>query len=138
MRSVFPDYRSVSYDYAPSNKAFILFDVMSLHTNVPFKETIFKRLPKDCTLVILLWLWLHLQMLSCQHRAKYRQVDGRVMGSPPAPPLCSMWLSKFKLTIKGNTKLLNDIWMTHRTTTESLIGNKLSKIKSLLPTLNSH
>ena len=71
-------------------------------------------------------------------QAKYRQVDGRVMGSPPAPPLCSMWLSKFKLTIKGNTKLLNDIWMTHRTTTESLIGHKLSKIKSLLPTLNSH
>ena len=58
------------------------------------------------------------------------------MGSPPAPPLSNIWLSKYEPAIKDDAKLferyMDDIL---RTTKESLIENKLSEINLLHPNL---
>ena len=58
------------------------------------------------------------------------------MGSPPAPPLSNIWLSKYEPAIKDDAKLfeqyMDDIL---RTIKESLIENKLSEINSLHPNL---
>ena len=66
------------------------------------------------------------------HDGTYQEIDGLSMGSPPAPPLSNIWLSKYEPAIKDDAKLferyMDDIL---RTTKESLIENKLSEINLL-------
>ena len=70
------------------------------------------------------------------HDGTYQEIDGLSMGSPPAPPLSNIWLSKYEPAIKDDAKLferyMDDIL---RTTKESLIENKLSEINLLHPNL---
>ena len=40
------------------------------------------------------------------HDGTYRQIDGLAMGSPPAPPLSNIWLSKYEPAIKDDAKLM--------------------------------
>ena len=66
----------------------------------------------------------------------YKQIDGLAMGSPPAPLLSNIWLSKCEPNIRDDAKLferyMND---TVRTIKVDLIENKLVEINSLHPKL---
>ena len=70
------------------------------------------------------------------HDGTYWQIDNLAMGSPPAPPLSNIWLSKYESAIKDDAKLferyMDDIL---RTIKESLIENKLSENNLLHPNL---
>ena len=89
------------------------------------KETFITLATISCTNVIL-----------STHDGTYRQIDGLAMGSPPAPPLSNIWLSKYEPAIKDDAKLFERyIDDTLRTIKESLIENKLSEINSLHPNL---
>ena len=39
------------------------------------------------------------------HDGTYKQIDGLAMGSPPAPPLSNIWLSKYEPNIGDDAKL---------------------------------
>ena len=100
-----------------SDEVIISFDVMLLYTNVPVKEAIWEAADRlysgdvqapsvdketfitvaaiSCTNVIL-----------SIHDGTYRQIDGLAMGSPPAPPLSNIWLSKYEPAIKDDAKLM--------------------------------
>ena len=100
-----------------SDEVIISFDVMLLYTNVPVKEAIWEAADRlysgdvqapsvdketfitpaaiSCTNVIL-----------STHDDTYRQIDSLEMGSPPAPPLSNIWLSKYEPAIKDDAKLM--------------------------------
>ena len=106
-----------------SDEVIISFDVMLLYTNVPVKEAIWEAADRlysgdvqapsvdketfitpaaiSCTNVIL-----------STHDDTYRQIDSLEMGSPPAPPLSNIWLSKYEPAIKDDAKLMLN-WMIY-------------------------
>ena len=87
----------------------ISFDVTSLYTNVPVKESIercadllfkhtqFASLDKE-TFIVLAELAC-CNVVFSTHRGYYIQKDGLAMGSPPAPHLANGWLSQFDKVI---------------------------------------
>ena len=119
----------------------------SLYTNVPVKEAIQEAADRlysgDVqTPSVDKETFITLATISCTniifsaHDGAYRQIDRLAMGSPPAPPLSNIWLSKYEPAIKDDAKLFERyIDDTLRTIKESLIENKLSEINSLHPNL---
>ena len=130
-----------------SDEVIISFDVTSLYAHVLVKEAIQKaadrlysgdvQLPSvdKETFTTLATISSTIFILST-HDGTYREINGLSMGSPPAPPLSNIWLSKYEPAIKDDAKLferyMDDIL---RTTKESLIENKLSEINLLHPNL---
>ena len=129
------------------DKVIISFDVTSLYTNVPVKEAIQEASDRlysgdvqapsvDKETFITLAAISCTNVILSIHDGTYRQIDGLAMGSPPAPPLSNIWLSKYEPAIKDDAKLFERyIDDTLRTIKESLIENKLSEINSLHPNL---
>ena len=128
-----------------SDEAIISFDVMSLYTNVPVKEAIQEAADRlysgdvqapfvDKETLITLATISCTNVILSTHDGTYQQIDGLPMGSPPAPSLSNIWLSKYEPVIKDDGKLferyMDDIL---RTIKKSLIENKLSDINSLHP-----
>ena len=122
-----------------TDEVIISFDMTSLYTLFLSRKP-YKKLLIDCILVMCKLLTL--ATISCAnvilstHDGTYRQIDGLAMGSPPAPQLSNIWLSKYEPAIKDDSKLferyMDDIL---RTIKESLIENKLSEINSSHPNL---
>ena len=91
------------------------FDVTSLYTNVPVKESIlycadllfkkvhFSSLDKD-TFITLAELCC-CNVVFSTHDGYYVQKDGLAMGSPPAPHLANGWLSKYDSIIQDESSL---------------------------------
>ena len=89
----------------------------SLYTNVPVKEAIQKaadrlysgdvQLPSvdKETFTTLATISSTIFILST-HDGTYREINGLSMGSPPAPPLSNIWLSKYEPAIKDDAKLM--------------------------------
>ena len=124
------------------NQSLISFDVVSLYTNVPVKESIkvcadllFNRMSiegidKDT--------FIELAELACcnvvfsTHQGFYIQEDGLAMGSPPAPHLANGWLSTFDKNIQGNSimyeRYMDDII---RTIDNDKIQDELLRINNL-------
>ena len=50
-----------------------------------------------------------MNVIMSTHHGHYKQVDGLAMGSPPAPYLANIWLSKFDPVIQA---CMNGTWMT--------------------------
>ena len=130
-----------------SDEVIISFDVTSLYTNVPIKEAIQEAADRlysgevqapsvDKETFITLATISCTNVILSTHDGTYRQINGLAMGSPPAPPLSNIWLSKYEPTIKDDAKLferyMDDIL---RTIKENLIENKLSEINSSHPNL---
>ena len=130
-----------------SDEVIISFDVTSLYTNVPIKEAIQEAADRlysgevqtpslDKETFITLATISCTNVILSTHDGTYWQMDGLPMGSPPAPPLSNIRLSKYDPTIKDDAKLfecyMDDIL---RTINENLIENKLSESNSLHPNL---
>ena len=107
-----------------SDEVIILFDVTSLYTNVPIKEAIQEAAGRLYsgevqTPSVDKETFITLATISCTnvilstHDGTYWQIDGLPMGSPPAPPLSNIWLSKYEPAIKNDVKLFEDIWMPY-------------------------
>ena len=125
----------------------VSFDVSALYTNVPVKEAVklaADRLygsdltppPVDKNTFIEL-----LEMSSCNvimstHHGYYKQIDGLAMGSPPAPYLANIWLSKFDSIIQGDSKsfdrYMDDVLVPIK---KSKIDERLNLINQLHPKL---
>ena len=129
------------------DETLISFDVQSLYTNVPVKESIqvcadllFNQMSIDC---IDKETFIALAELSCcnvlfsTHQGYYIQKDGLAMGSPPAPHLANGWLSKFDVIIKGNSTLyeryMDDIICIVK---KSEVNDRLAMINDLHPNLS--
>ena len=68
----------------------------------------------------------------------YKQIDGLAMGSPSAPLLSNISLSKYEPNIRDDAKLFERYMNDHdtvRTIKVDLIENKLVEINSLHPKL---
>ena len=99
-----------------SDEAIISFDMLSLYTNVPVKEAIQKATDRLCsgdvqapsvdkeTFITQAAMPCRNVILST-HDGTYQQIHGLAMGSPPAPLLSNIWLSKYEPAIKGDAKL---------------------------------
>ena len=107
-----------------SEEAIISFDVMSLYTNVPVKEAIQEATDRlysgdvqapsvDKETLITLATISCTNVILSTHDGTYQQIDSLPMGSPPAPSLSNIWLSKYEPVIKMMLNFLNDIWMTY-------------------------
>ena len=97
-----------------TEESLISFDVTSLYTNVPVKESIqvcadllFDRVQMTS---VDKETFIKLAELSCcnvvfsTHRGFFPQTDGLAMGSPPAPHLANGWLSQFDDTIHNENQ----------------------------------
>ena len=130
-----------------SEEVIISFDVTSPYTNVPVMEAIQEAADRlysgdvqapsvDKKTFITLAAILCANVILSTHDGTYRQIDDLAMGSPPAPTLSNIWLSKYETAVKDDAKLferyIDDIL---RTIKESLIENKLSEINLLHPNL---
>ena len=129
------------------NESLISFDVSSLYTNVPVKESIevcadllFNRVSFDG---IDKETFIKLAELACcnvvfsTHLGYYVQKDGLAMGSPPAPHLANGWLSTFDNVIKGESEFferyMDDIL---RTVKNDEVDTELNRINNLHPCLS--
>ncbi len=120
----------------------ISFDVTSLYTNVPVRESIlhcadllFKHVQMksiDKETFITLAELACCNVVFATHRGYFTQQDGLAMGSPPAPHLANGWLSKFDNTIKGDSDLyeryMDDVLCSVR---KSDVDERLSIINNL-------
>jgi len=121
----------------------VSFDVVSLYTNVPVKESIqvcadllFNKhkigLPVDKETFIELAMIASCDVIMLTPEGYYRQVDGLAMGSPCAPLLANGWLSKYDNQIKDNAKIfvryMDDIM---RDIKRIAYDNKLKEINNL-------
>ena len=142
-----PTVESLKNVVLEPNEVVISFDVTSLYTNVPVKEAIreaaerlysgdVKVPPVDKETFIALATVSCTDVVMSTHEGTYKQVDGLAMGSPPAPLLANIWLSKYEPSIKDTSKLferfMDDIL---RTISSNLIKAKLAEINSLHPKL---
>ena len=126
-----------------NNEVIISFDITSLYTNVPVKEAIteatnklysgeLNKPPVDRkTFTILIELAM-CNILMLTHDGYYRQTDGLAMGSPPAPLLANIWLSKFEPVINNDAKVfqryMDDILISIN---KDGIHEKLNEINNL-------
>ena len=132
--------------HLPPDECLVSFDIVSLYTNVPVKESIrvcadllfekvtMKSVDKET--------FITLAELSCcnvvfsTHRGFYTQSDGLAMGSPPAPMLANGWLSQFDNLIKDNSRMceryMDDILCDIK---KEEISDRLTFINSLHPKL---
>ena len=94
----------------------ISFDVVSLYTNVPVAEAMQEAADRLCsgefeTPPISKETFMKLLKMSstnvvmATHDGYYVQKDGLAMGSPPAPLLANIWLSKYEPQLRDNAKL---------------------------------
>ena len=96
----------------------VSFDVVSLYTNVPVLEAIqiaadrlysgdfdLPPVTKETFIELLKLASKNVVMLT--HDGYYVQKDGLAMGSPPAPLLANIWLSKEEIHIKDDAKLFD-------------------------------
>ena len=99
-----------------SEEVIISFDVTSPYTNVPVKEVIQEAADRlysgdvqapsvDKETFITLATILCANVILLTHDGTYRQIDDLAMGSPPAPPLSNIWLSKYETAVKDDAKL---------------------------------
>ena len=123
------------------------FDVTSLYTNVPVKESIlycadllfkkvhFSSLDKD-TFITLAELCC-CNVVFSTHDGYYVQKDGLAMGSPPAPHLANGWLSKYDSIIQDKSSLyaryMDDILCNIK---HDEVQERLDMINSLHPKLS--
>ena len=126
-----------------NNEVIISFDITSLYTNVPVKEAIIEatnklysgelnKPPVDRkTFTILIELAM-CKILMLTHDRYYRQTGGLAMGSPPAPLLANIWLSKFEPVINNDAKVfqryMDDILISIN---KDGIHEKLNEINNL-------
>ena len=128
------------------DECLVSFDVVSLYTNVPVKESIqvcADLLFNQITMSIDKETFVTLAELACcdvvisTHRGYYRQTDGLAMGSPAAPALANGWLSQFEDTIKADSKLyeryMDDILCTAKT---EKVEERLRLLNDLHPNLD--
>ena len=131
-----------------ADEVLISFDVISLYTKKEFiKEAIQEGTEKlysgdvkapsvDKESFIILATLSCTNVLKQTHDGNFKQIDGLAMGSPPAPPLSNIWLSKYEPNVRDDAKLLercmDDIV---RKIKVDLIENKLVEINSLHPKL---
>ena len=128
------------------DETLISFDVTSLYTNVPVKESIkvcadllfdkvsIQGIDKDT--------FITLAELACcnvvfsTHRGYMVQREGLAMGSPPAPHLANGWLSTFDSMIQGNACLyeryMDDVLSAVK---KDSVDEQLELINSLHPCL---
>ena len=128
------------------DETLISFDVTSLYTNVPVKESIqicadllFSRVHMgdiDKETFIALAELSCCNVLFSTHLGYYIQRDGLAMGSPPAPHLANGWLSKFDETIKSDSSLyeryMDDVICAVR---KGSVNERLRMINNLHPNL---
>ena len=128
------------------DETMISFDVTSLYTNVPVKESIkvcadllfdqfsFDSIDKE-TFIVLAELAC-CNVIFSTHRGYVMQRDGLAMGSPPAPHLANGWLSTFDSTIQGNSCLyeryMDDILCDVK---KNEVEERLELINNLHPSL---
>ena len=125
----------------------VSFDVTSLYTNVPVKESItvcadllysgnYKLPPIDKQTFIELAEISSCNVLMLTHDGYYKQTDGLAMGSPPASHLANGWLSKYDPIIRGNAKIY-DRYMDDiiREIKKVLLTEMLETINNLHPKL---
>ena len=125
----------------------VSFDVSALYTNVPLKESIelaadllydgdIEQPPIDKKTFIELLELSSMNVIMSTHHGHYKQVDGLAMGSPPAPYLANIWLSKFDPVIQGDASVyeryMDDIVTV---TKKEMITAQLERINSLHPQL---
>ena len=139
--------KELSSNKLSDNQSLISFDVVSLYTNVPVKESI-----KVCADLLFNKMsiqgveketFIKLAELACcnvvfsTHQGYHIQHEGLAMGSPPAPHLANGWLSTFDKTIQGNSTLyhryMDDII---RIIDNDVIDDELNKINNLHPCLS--
>ena len=122
------------------DECLVSFDVVSLYTNVPVKESIqvcADLLFKKVKLSITKDTFIQLAELACcnvifsTHRGHFVQTDGLAMGSPPAPCLANGWLSQFEKTIKASSILY------YRYMDDIFCECKISDVDDRLKLLNS-
>ena len=103
---------SVKETILKPDEELVSFDVKSLYTNVPVKESI-----ENCADLLFNWFTIPVDrktfetlaeiaccdVIMATHDGFYIQVDGLAMGSPPAPYLANGWMSQFDPIIKGNS-----------------------------------
>ena len=121
----------------------VSFDVSALYTNVPVKEAIelaADRLyagdlpvpPVDKETFITLTELSSLDVVMSTHHGYYKQVDGLAMGSPPAPYLANIWLSRYDPSISNGAKMyqryMDDILTVIR---RNELTEKLARINQL-------
>ena len=138
--SIVNQIKSVKLD---KDEMLVSFDVVSLYTNVPVKESIqicadllFDKykigLPVDKDTFIELALLASSNVVMLTADGYYRQIEGLAMGSPCAPLLANGWLSQFDSSIKDNAKVyfryMDDIG---REINISKYETKLTEINSL-------
>ena len=101
----------------------ISFDVVSLYTNVPVAEAMqeaadrlysgeFETPPISKETFLKLLKISSTNVIMATHDGYYIQKDGLAMGSPPAPLLANIWLSKYEPQMRENANCLNATWMT--------------------------
>ena len=99
-----------------ADEVLISFDVKSLYKNVPVKEAIQEAAERlysgdvkapsfDKKTFIILDTLSCTNVLMQTHDGTCKQIDGLAMGSPPAPPLSNIWLSKYEPNIEDDAKL---------------------------------
>ena len=130
-----------------SEETLVSFDVTSLYTNVPVKESIqvcadllFNKMTIEG---IDKETFIALAELSCcnvvisTHRGFFTQIDGLAMGSPPAPHLANGWLSQFDEIIKGDSRFyqryMDDIICSIK---KAEVENRFQFINNLHPNLS--
>ena len=138
--SIVNHIKSVKLD---KDEMLVSFDVVSLYTNVPVKESIqicadllFDKykigLPVDKDTFIELALLASSNVVMLTADGYYRQIEGLAMGSPCAPLLANGWLSQFDSAIKDNAKIyfryMDDII---REINRSKYETKLTEINTL-------
>ena len=130
----------------PPDECLVSFDIVSLYTNVPVKESIkvcadllFKKVPMksvDKETFITLAELACCNVVFSTHRGFYTQKDGLAMGSPPAPMLANGWLSQFENLIKDKSKMceryMDDILCDIK---KDDISDRLTLINNLHPKL---
>ena len=99
-----------------SDEVLISFDVTSLYACVSAKEAIQEDTDRlhsgdvqapfvDKETFITLAAIFCTNVILSTRDCTYPQIDGLAMGSPPAPPLSNIWLSKYEPAIKDDAKV---------------------------------
>ena len=132
----------ISQTKLDSDEILVSFDVVSLYTNVPVKESIqvcadllFDKykigLPVDKDTFIQLAMISSCDVVMLTPAGYYKQIDGLAMGSPCAPLLANGWLSQYDNRIRDDAKIffryMDDIF---REIKESQYDTKLAEINT--------
>ena len=125
----------------------VSFDVVSLYTNVPVNEAImeaadrlysgdFETPPVSKLTFIKLLELCSTNVIMLTSEGYFCQKEGLAMGSPPAPILANIWLSKYESVLKDDATLferyMDDVI---RTIQRNRIEQKLIEINQIHPNL---